>query len=81
MDSDAAIARLYNAKTTPQMIVIDPTGKLIYDGAIDNRPTSDPEDVKGADNYVSDALTDAMAGKPVQTAFTRPYGCSVKYKD
>jgi hypothetical protein len=63
------------------MIVIDPTGKLIYDGAIDNRPTDEPEDVKGADNYVSDALTDAMAGKPVAKPFTRPYGCSVKYKD
>jgi peroxiredoxin len=81
MDSDAKLARLYSAKTTPQMIVIDPAGKVIYDGAIDNRPTSDPEDVRGAENYVSDALTAAMAGKPVATPFTRPYGCSVKYRD
>jgi peroxiredoxin len=81
MDPEAKIARLYSAKTTPQMIVIDPTGKIIYDGAIDNRPTPDPEDIQGADNYVSDALTEAMAGKPVQTAFTRPYGCAVKYPD
>jgi peroxiredoxin len=79
MDSDGKIGRLYNAKTTPQMIVIDPSGKVIYDGAIDDRPTPDPEDVRGARNYVSDALTEAMAGKPVQTAFTRPYGCGVKY--
>jgi peroxiredoxin len=81
MDSDSKIARLYNAKTTPQMIVIDPSGKVIYDGAIDNRPTPDPGDIKGADNYVSDALAAAMAGKPVATAFTRPYGCAVKYSD
>ena len=81
MDSDARIARLYNAKTTPQMIVIDPSGKVIYDGAIDNRPTSDPEDIKGADNYVSDALTASLAGKPVNPAFTRPYGCAVKYAE
>jgi peroxiredoxin len=81
MDPDGKIARSYNAKTTPQMIVIDPSGRVIYDGAIDNRPTPDPEDIKGADNYVSDALTDAMAGRPVATAFTRPYGCSVKYPD
>jgi peroxiredoxin len=81
MDSDSKIARLYNAKTTPQMIVIDPSGKVIYDGAIDNRPTPDPGDIKGADNYVSDALTAAMAGKPIATAFTRPYGCAVKYSD
>jgi AhpC/TSA family protein len=81
MDPEAKLARLYKAKTTPQMIVIDPSGNVIYDGAIDNRPTPDVEDVHGADNYVSDALTAAMAGKPVATAFTRPYGCSVKYPD
>jgi peroxiredoxin len=81
MDPAAKLARLYNAKTTPQMIVIDPAGKVIYDGAIDNRPTPDLGDIHGADNYVSDALTAAMSGKPVATAFTRPYGCSVKYPD
>jgi hypothetical protein len=81
MDPEGRLGRLYDAKTTPQMIVIDPSGKLIYDGAIDDRPTPDPEDVRGARNYVSDALTEAMAGKPVGTAFTRPYGCSVKYPD
>jgi len=81
MDADGKIGRLYSAKTTPQMIVIDPGGKVIYDGAIDDRPTPDPGDVRGARNYVSDALTASMAGKPVETAFTRPYGCSVKYPD
>jgi peroxiredoxin len=81
MDADGKLGRLYSAKTTPQMIVIDPTGKLIYDGAIDDRPTPDPGDIRGARNYVSDALSEAMAGKPVQTAFTRPYGCGVKYPD
>jgi peroxiredoxin len=81
MDPEAKLARLYSAKTTPQMIVIDPSGKVIYDGAIDNRPTPDVEDIRGADNYVSDALTAAMAGRPVATAFTRPYGCAVKYPD
>ncbi|MGA2851342.1 MAG: redoxin domain-containing protein [Terracidiphilus sp.] len=80
MDSEGKLARLYNARTTPQMIVIDPGGKVIYDGAIDDRPTPDPDDVHGANNYVSDALTAAMAGKPVNPAFTRPYGCSVKYQ-
>jgi hypothetical protein len=63
------------------MFVIDPQGKLIYAGAIDDRPTTDPEDVHGARNYVSDALTEAMAGKPVATPYTRSYGCSVKYPD
>ena len=81
LDPEAKLARLYNARTTPQMIVIDPAGNVIYDGAIDDRPTPDPGDVRGAKNYVSDALTEAMAGKPVATPFTRPYGCSVKYPD
>jgi len=81
LDPDGKLGRLYNAKTTPDMYVIDPAGKLVYTGAIDNRPTPDAEDIKGADNFVSDALTAAMAGKPVATPYTRPYGCSVKYRD
>ena len=79
LDPEGKVGRLYDAKTTPQMIVIDPAGKVIYDGAIDDKPTPDVEDIRGADNYVSDALTAAMAGKPIATPFTRPYGCSVKY--
>jgi peroxiredoxin len=81
LDPSGKLGHLYNAKTTPDMYVIDPKGKLIYSGAIDNRATTDPDDVKGADNYVTDALTAAMSGKPVQTSSTRPYGCSVKYGD
>jgi hypothetical protein len=81
MDPEGKLGRLYNAKTTPDMFVIDPQGKLVYVGAIDDRPTPDPADVPGAHNYVSDALTEAMAGKPIAEPFTRPYGCSVKYRD
>src|SRR5580692_861295 len=81
MDADGKLGHLYDAKTTPEMYVIDPSGKLIYEGAIDNRPTPDQSDIKGADNYVSDALSAALAGKPVNTSYTRPYGCSVKYRD
>jgi peroxiredoxin len=81
MDPSGKLGHLYNAKTTPDMYVIDPQGKLIYSGAIDSKPTPDPEDIQGAKNYVSDALTEAMAGKPVATPYTRSYGCSVKYAD
>jgi AhpC/TSA family len=79
LDPTGAIGRLYSAKTTPHMFVIDPTGKLIYEGAIDNKPTTDQEDLKGADNYLNDALNASMSGKPVAVTTTRPYGCSVKY--
>jgi peroxiredoxin len=81
MDPEGKLGRLYDAKTTPEMYVIDPQGKLIYEGAIDNRPTTEVSDIEGADNYLSDALTEAMAGKPVEHPYTRPYGCSVKYAD
>ena len=79
LDPDGKLGHLYDAKTTPQMIVIDPSGKVVYDGAIDSRATPDQNDIKGADNYLNDALTAAMAGKPIANAYTRPYGCSVKY--
>ncbi len=81
MDPEGKLGHLYDAKTTPEMYVIDPQGKLIYEGAIDDKPTPDLSDIKGADNYLTDALSAAMAGKPVAKSYTRPYGCSVKYAD
>lgn len=80
LDPDGKLGHLYNAKTTPNMYVINPQGTLIYEGAIDNRPTTDLEDVKNATNYVSAALEEATSGKPVAVTVTRPYGCSVKYR-
>lgn len=79
LDPSGTIGRLYDARTTPHVFVIDPNGKLIYQGALDNQPTPDPASLKGADNYLSDALTASMAGKPVPMAVTKPYGCSVHY--
>jgi hypothetical protein len=79
LDPTGAIGHLYDAKTTPNMFVIDPTGKLIYAGAIDDHATTDLSDIGVSKNFVSAALTEAMNGKVVQTTFTRPYGCSVKY--
>jgi alkyl hydroperoxide reductase subunit AhpC len=81
LDPTGEIGHLYDAKTSPQMVVVNPQGTVIYSGAIDDKPTTDLQDVQGATNYVSLALEQAMAGKPVQTPATRPYGCSVKYKD
>lgn len=79
LDPTGALGHLYDAKTSPQMYVINPQGTLIYDGAIDDRPTTDVADIQGAKNYLSLALEEAMAGKSVSTPVTRPYGCSVKY--
>jgi len=80
LDSKGQLGHLYDAKTTPQMIVINPAGTMIYDGAIDNRPTTSVSDIPGAKNYLSQALAEATDGKPVSTPTTRPYGCSVKYR-
>jgi peroxiredoxin len=81
LDPSGTIGRLYGAKTTPHMFVIDPTGKIVYQGAIDDQPSPDPSTLKGAKNYVSAALEESMAGKPVATPITKSYGCSVKYGD
>lgn len=81
LDPAGTIGHAYEAKTTPHMYVIDPNGKLIYEGAIDDHPTTDIADVPKSKNYVSAALTEAMAGQPVAINHTRPYGCSVKYAD
>ena len=79
VDADGRVGRMYEAKTTPHMFVIDPGGVLIYAGAIDDRPSTDVEDIKGATNYVQQALDAAMTGKPVAVTSTKSYGCSVKY--
>ncbi len=80
LDPTGAIGHQYDAKTTPDMYVIDPSGKLIYAGAIDDHPTTDPSDIPNSKNYVSQALTEAMAGQQVAITYARPYGCSVKYQ-
>jgi len=79
LDEKGDVGRLYGAKTTPHMFVIDPNGKLIYAGGIDSIASPDVEDLPKATQYVKVALTEAMSGKPVSQAVTAPYGCSVKY--
>ncbi|MEA3148946.1 MAG: hypothetical protein QOI53_4622 [Verrucomicrobiota bacterium] len=79
LDPSGEVGRLYGAKTTPDMYVIDPSGILVYKGAIDNKRSTDLADVKTATNYVKVALEAVMAGKTVATTATQPYGCSVKY--
>jgi peroxiredoxin len=79
IDETSATGKAYAARTTPHMFVIDPAGKVVYAGAIDDKRSANPADVKTANNHVRAALNEALAGKPVTTASTTPYGCSVKY--
>jgi len=79
LDPEGKMGRAYQAKTTPHMYIVDPEGILVYMGAIDDKPTTDLEDIEGAHNYVRAALEEVMEGEPVSQPVTRPYGCSVKY--
>jgi peroxiredoxin len=79
LDPNGDLGHLYDAKTTPHMIIINPQGVMIYDGAIDDHPSPDASDIPASKNFVSMALSDAISGKPVSVATSRPYGCSVKY--
>jgi peroxiredoxin len=80
-DESGSVGKAYGATNTPNMFVIDKTGKVVYAGAIDNSPDGEGKSPRGGKlvNYVDAALDDIAAGRPVQTSVTKPYGCSVKY--
>ena len=80
LDPEGKAGRSYGARNTPHMFVINPEGKIIYEGAIDSKATPNPDDIASSTNYVKAALDESMSGKSVSNSNTRPYGCSVKYK-
>jgi peroxiredoxin len=80
LDPEGKAGRAYGAKNTPNMVVINPEGKIVYEGAIDSKATPNPADIPNSTNYVKAALDESLEGKPVTTSTTKPYGCSVKYK-
>ena len=79
LDESGEIGRLYGAKTTPHMYIINEGGELVYMGGIDSIPSTDTNDIARATNYVDVALNALSSGQPIEDAVTRPYGCSVKY--
>jgi hypothetical protein len=79
LDPAGKIGRTFGATATPHMFVIGPDGRLVYGGAIDDKPSSNPNDIPKARNYVRDAIAAAAAGTPMSPSTTRAYGCSVKY--
>ncbi len=80
LDPLGTVGKKYGAKTTPHMFIIDKDGILVYNGGIDNKPSTDPLDIDKATNYVAKALNELLTGKEVTTKTSAPYGCSVKYK-
>ncbi|MBN1542009.1 thioredoxin family protein [candidate division KSB1 bacterium] len=79
LDSDGQVGRLYGAKTTPHIYVIDQNSILVYAGAIDDQPSTKKETLENATNYVTHALDALLKGTEIETPSTQPYGCSVKY--
>ena len=80
MDEEGSVGKSYGARTTPHMYIVNPQGMLIYAGGIDSIASARPDDIKTATNYVRAGLAESLAGKPLSTPASRPYGCSVKYK-
>jgi alkyl hydroperoxide reductase subunit AhpC len=80
LDLSGDVGRLYGAKTTPHMFIIDPKGVLVYQGAIDDTPSVDPADIPNSRNYIREALSRGLSGEFIENSETKPYGCSVKYK-
>ncbi len=79
LDPLGEIGKAYGAKTTPHMFIISAEGNVVYQGAIDDNPSPNPNVIETSKNLVQAALDDIAAGKPVEVAQTSPYGCSVKY--
>jgi peroxiredoxin len=79
LDEPGDVGRLYGAKTTPHMYVIDAEGTLRYMGAIDSIASARAADIEKAENYVVSALEALLKGEAPKTTQTKPYGCSVKY--
>ena len=80
LDPEGKAGRAYGAKNTPDMVIINPAGKIAYEGAIDSKATPNPADIPTSTNYVKAALDESLAGKPVTTPQTKLYGCHVTYK-
>lgn len=80
IDGSGAVGKEYGARTTPHMYLVSPTGTLLYAGGLDSIASADKDDIAKATNYVRQAVNEALSGKPISVATSRPYGCMIKYK-
>lgn len=79
LDPTGSVGRLYHARTTPHMFVVDRNGNLQYMGGMDSIATADASDIANAEPYLKEAMLAVVDGKPVEHPVTKPYGCSIKY--
>ncbi len=80
-DADGIVGQAYAAKTTPHLYVVNPAGTLVYAGAIDDKRSTNQDDIKTSKNLLAAAMDESLAGKIVSAATSTPYGCSIKYKE
>lgn len=78
-DQSGKVGKLYDARHTPTLYIINPEGTLVYAGGIDDISSGNAADIARANNYVKAALAELKAGKPVSKAVTKAYGCNIKY--
>lgn len=79
LDEEGVMGKTFSARTTPHMYIIDEDQTLVYQGAIDDNNSANPDTIIGATNYVRQALAEMDAGEAISVTDTQPYGCSVKY--
>ncbi|MCZ8234414.1 MAG: redoxin domain-containing protein [Inhella sp.] len=79
LDDAGTVGKAWGAKTTPHLFIVNPAGQVVYNGAIDSKPSANPADIPGATNFVTQALGELKAGQAVSKPSTTPYGCSIKY--
>lgn len=77
-DETGSVGQSYGAKTTPHMFIIDTSGRIAYNGAIDDDPSGRKGKAERV-NYVGGGLNAEKAGQQPDPATTKPYGCTVKY--
>jgi len=80
LDPEGHVGKRYGVSTALHMVIVDPSGRVAYNGAIDDQPKTDATSLVGAKNYVDAALTELLAGRAVTTPSSQPYGCEVHYK-
>lgn len=81
LDPEGEVGRAYGAQTTPHMFVINPKGQVVYQGAIDDKPSTRPSTLEDATPYFANALTASLKGETISPSDTKPYGCSIKYRN
>jgi peroxiredoxin len=75
-DATQEVARAFDAKTTPDVFVLDEDGVLRYRGA----PDTDYEDPSQRAAWLRGALDAVLEAREPDPAETKPVGCSVKWR-